>query len=412
MLGISFLNSVLLARYWGPELFGQFSYILSFCALFLPLTAMGLNNIVSQCFIKYAKHSDHYLKSALIIRLAGALMAVIIGYVLAGSFAHSQENLTNIVIFLTMQSFCAFYLIEFYFLATHNVQATQRIRLITILIVNVVKLIAILNHVDLSLLIIIQGSEFVLIALGYLAAYRRSNQNSKRLWSVHTVKVLFHRGKWLFMSGIAAVIYLKIDQVMLANMVGNEQVAYYAAAAKLSEFWYVFPILIANAFNTQLTQLSRQNKAGYQALLHKSLQILAFIALSISVMTYFLAPYIIELLYGMAYQQSAAILSIHIFATIFVFQRAILSKWLIIEGHYHFSLISHGLGAIINLGLNMWLIPLYGGVGAAWASLIAYASASYLFLFFNAKTRAFGLVMSQAMLTSLLAPKYLKQLIK
>ena len=77
---------------------------------------------------------------------------------------------------------------------------------------------------------------------------------------------------------------------------------------------------------------------------------------------------------------SANILSIHIFATLFIFQRAILSKWLIIESYYKFSLMSHGAGAISNIILNLLLIPTYGGIGAALATLFSYMIASFLSL--------------------------------
>ena len=134
-------------------------------------------------------------------------------------------------------------------------------------------------------------------------------------------------------------------------------------------------------------------------------------ALILSITTYFIAPSLIALIYGSEYSSSATILSIHIFASIFIFQRAILSKWLIIENLYKYSLVSSLFGAVTNIALNAILIPQYAGVGAAWATVISYMVASYGFLFFHSKTKRYAQILHLAVLNfpTLLKP-FIKQL--
>ncbi len=67
LLGLGFINNILLARLAGPDLFGEFSYIVSFAAIFSPLAVMGLNNIITKYIVKYTANSHYYIKSALII---------------------------------------------------------------------------------------------------------------------------------------------------------------------------------------------------------------------------------------------------------------------------------------------------------------------------------------------------------
>lgn len=185
---------------------------------------------------------------------------------------------------------------------------------------------------------------------------------------------------------------------MLANMINTQSVAYYAAAAKLSEFWYAFPILIANAYNASIIERRKAGNPQMNDLLIKMLSGFVAAALLISIFVYFLSADIINLIYGKAYASSSEILSIHIFASVFIFQRAVLSKWLIITNQLKFSLITHGLGAVINVLLNLVLIPAFQGLGAAWATLISYAFASYFALFFHTNTRPFAFLMTKAML--------------
>jgi O-antigen/teichoic acid export membrane protein len=61
-----------------------------------------------------------------------------------------------------------------------------------------------------------------------------------------------------------------------------------------------------------------------------------------------------------------------------------------------FSLVTHGLGALINVILNIILIPLYGALGAAIATVVSYSASSYLTLFISKKTREAAWMMSIA----------------
>jgi len=408
ILGMAFLTSVLMARVAGPELFGQYAYITSFTALFTPLCAMGLNNISTKYFVKYPKHSHHVFISALFLRVIGAVACILLGSTSAYLLGIKSEQLTYIVLLLVLQSFSLFYLVEFFFLAKKQVSYTLKIRLTILLCTGAAKIFIIMSGANLLLLLLVHGLEFVAIGLSYLTLYylqgnQNKNQISKAV-SKQSVVSLFHQSKWLLLSGVAAALYLKIDQVMLASFHGAEQVAYYAAAAKLSEFWYVFPILIANAFNPKLIQLKQQCADSYQTFLLQILSFMVASAILISLVTYVVATPLINFIYGEEYRMSANILSIHIFATLFIFQRAILSKWLIIESYYKFSLMSHGAGAISNILLNLLLIPTYGGIGAAWATLFSYMIASFLSLAFTSKTREFMQLMITAMIKW---PKYL-----
>ena len=91
-------------------------------------------------------------------------------------------------------------------------------------------------------------------------------------------------------------------------------------------------------------------------------------------------------------------MAIHIWASIFIFWGQILSKWLVNERLLVFSPIRHGVGAVINITLNLFLIPVYGGIGAAIATVISYAVASYLACFLYPKTRIAGKMMTLAII--------------
>ncbi|HBS6199539.1 TPA: polysaccharide biosynthesis C-terminal domain-containing protein, partial [Klebsiella pneumoniae] len=129
---------------------------------------------------------------------------------------------------------------------------------------------------------------------------------------------------------------------------------------------------------------------------------LFFCALIISIFITIIAHTAINILYGEAYAESATILIIHIWASLFVFMRAVLSKWLVIENMLPFSLVTHISGAIVNIILNLILIPKMGGIGSAIATVISYSISSYFSLFIFKRTRVMGWIMTKAIFTCFL----------
>jgi Na+-driven multidrug efflux pump len=84
--------------------------------------------------------------------------------------------------------------------------------------------------------------------------------------------------------------------------------------------------------------------------------------------------------------------------------RAALSRWILIENALYFSMLNQGLGALSNIGLNYILIPFYGGKGAAWATLISYAIASFFALVIYRRTRPVFWLMLKALIAPLRYP--------
>jgi O-antigen/teichoic acid export membrane protein len=122
------------------------------------------------------------------------------------------------------------------------------------------------------------------------------------------------------------------------------------------------------------------------------------LALPIAVGVSVLSGPLIFLLYGTSYAESAPILAIHVWAGPFVFLGAALSRWLIAEDRLRFSLVRHGTGALVNVALNLILIPPLGGIGAAISTLVSYAVASFGACFLYAPLRGQAWAMVRALL--------------
>jgi PST family polysaccharide transporter len=215
---------------------------------------------------------------------------------------------------------------------------------------------------------------------------------------------LFSKSWPLILSSIAASIYLKIDQVMLAEMVSVEEAGVYAVAARMSEVWYFIPQLLATALFPSLLRTKQVSEQLYAQRMRMCLAAFALTALAIAVLATVFARPIVSGLFGPEYAGAAAILQIHVWGGIFIFQRAVASKWMIAENLFVFSFVSHGIGALLNIVLNVLMIPRWGALGSAVATVISYAGASYLFTFCSRRTWPMARMMTETLFLPLALP--------
>ncbi|MDP4536904.1 flippase [Alkalimonas collagenimarina] len=400
-MAANLLVALLLARSLNPEGYGSLSYLLAIIALVGPLTSLGLNAIITRELVNQPERNDAIMATASGFRLLGAgvgtalcLILAVTGWGLSGAVDQWAMAMLALANLLT-----AFHVIEFWFQAHVAAKAVARMRVSVIVLFSIAKIIAALSGAGLLLICGLFALEMACIGIGFMLIYRRAQGAIQ--WNELDASYglqLLKQGFWLVLSGIAAVIYLKVDQVMLAQMVNREAVGVYAVAARLSEVWYFFATAIAISLFPALLKLKQTNPDRYQQRLQQICDVLFVAALVLAIGITLIATPLVRILFGQDYLPAAAILTIHIWGSVFIYMRALVSKWLIAEHLLAFSLVSHGLGALINIAANWYLIPLYGGIGAAWATILSYLVASYIAFWFASSTRPIAKVMTRSLL--------------
>jgi polysaccharide transporter, PST family len=386
-------------RYLGPDQFGVYNSVLAFITLFASFTTLGLSGIVVRDLVRYPNDKNEILGTAFFLKTIGALVGYIsiiaIAYLVQGE---DPKTLEYILIYAFGMFFQPFLVIDLWFQSQvkskYVVIATSTASVVSSLLY----IVMIITRQPLVAFVLVATGELLLNAIVLVVAFMLTKSNMLQWrFRLNKAKELLGQSWWLILSGIGAMINLKIDQVMLGIMSTNEEAGFFAAAVRLSEVWYFVPGFVAVSVFPALVKLRSTNYPRYRQRLQDLFDVLATIALAVAILGSIFSGLVIRLVYGEAYSRSADILSIHIWAGIFVFMGEILSKWLINENVLEFSIIRHGAGGIINILLNLVLIPLYGGIGAAIATVISYATASYLACFLYPKTREIGLFMTKAL---------------
>jgi len=183
------------------------------------------------------------------------------------------------------------------------------------------------------------------------------------------------------------MIYMRIDQIMIGEISGPANLGLYTAATKVSEIWYFIPLAVVSSYAPGLVESKKQDEKRYANDVLSLFQIVTITSISIAIPMTFLSDLVIRILYGNAYAGSGSILAIHIWTSIFVSLGVAQTPWTLNEGLMKLALLRTVWGAIINIGLNLVLIPLYGGIGAAIATLVSQALSSCVLNFMDKRTR-------------------------
>lgn len=400
IMATNLLVTLILARSLGPESFGVLTYLLALLTIIGPIMSMGFNTIVTREIVNKPGDQSKIMSTTTLFRLVGGVLGN--GLLLAWAWGFSDFAVGELKIFTLMALFNiahAFQVVEFYFQAIVSIRLVSIMRSVVVIVFAMAKIALALLTDSLWLLALVFGIEFLILGLGYAVLYQlKGNGFNWRSVDFGYGFTLLRSAFWLILSGISSILYLKIDQVMLGNMAGFSDVGTYAVAVRISEVWYFVAEAISISFFAMLLKHRANSSSAYHRGLQKlcdGLFVLAFfLALSITLT----ATPLITILFGEDYRAAGTILAIHIWAGVFVFMRALASKWLVAENILVFSLVTHGIGAVVNIVANYFLIPRFGGIGAAWATVLSYAIASYFAFWLSARTRPIAWIMTSSML--------------
>ena len=379
-----------IARYLGPEQFGLFSYAQSFAALFLALATLGLDGIVIRELVKDESRANKLIGTAFVLKLIGAIVVFVI-LAIAVNFT-SNDTYTNTLIFIIASAtiFQAFNVVDFYFQAKVLSKYVALTNAMTLFISSVVKIVLILNEASLIAFVWVVLFDSVVLAAGLIYIYIKKNTTfSIRNLSFDKLTAIdLLRDSWpLILSGIVTSIYMRIDLVMIKEILDTEAVGQYAAAVRLSEAWYVIPVVIASSLFPAIVNVKKQNEELYYLRLQRLYNLMTWMAITIAIAMTLLSGWVVDLLYDSQYDQAGGVLMIHAWSGIFVFLGVASGKWFLSENLQVLAFWRTFYGMIINIVLNIFLIPKYGIQGAAAATLVSQSVAAYFFDFFNSKPR-------------------------
>lgn len=371
-LALGMFVTALVARYFGPEQYGVLNYALSFVAILSIGATLGFETLGVKEIVEKKKDEGVVLGTTFVLRGIGALGIVVIAYTLIRVVEPENQVLHSIVtvmaVVLVVRSV---EVIEYWVQGHQKVKFSSLIRMVAFTVVSAYKIILVRNQGTLRHLSYAYLLDATLVALGLMAVYRYTNGN-RRPWHFDRRygKELLSQSWYIMFSAIMMTVFTRIDQLMLGSMMPSQSdLGIYSAAAKIATMWYFVPGAITKAFQPIILS---EAATAEKALKHAQVMynVIAWVGIGFGIVISLTSGIIVNLLYGEAYSEASRILTISIWAGTFATLGGARAVWLIKEGKQKYSLYSTGVGAVVNIALNLFLIPLYGGYGAAIATLI------------------------------------------
>lgn len=388
-MAVGLFVGIWVARYLGPNQFGLLNYAQSLVFLFTAISTLGLDGIVVRELVKDESRRDKLMGSVFGLKLFGSIM--ILPVLALAVQLTSNDAYTNLLIFIIASSaiFQSFNVIDFYFQSRVLSRYAAWANTIVLAISSTIKIILIMNEAPLTAFAILVTFDALVLAMGLAYFYAKADRQKILAWRFEwqTAKELLKDSWPLILSGLVVSIYMKIDQVMIKEMLDAEAVGQYAAAVRLSEAWYFIPMAVASSLFPSIVNAKKQSEHLYHSRLQQLYTLMIWLAIAIAVPITFLGGWLVNLLYGAQYVQASGVLTIHIWTGVFVFLAVASGKYLTVENMVMKIFYRNIFGVIVNIVLNILFIPMIGIKGAAIAILASWIVSGYLYDFFDKDTR-------------------------
>ncbi len=373
------VTSVWLARYLGPAQFGTYSLVLGTVAMASSLVPLATDQILQRELLASPQDEGTILKTALVMRLVGGVIAAASALVTIGLLRPDQPTIGLIAVMAGGS--LIFYpaeVLTVWFMSHLGMRNVFLSKVPPLVMVFTLRIALILMGAPLFAFIGVAALEAVLCALCLVIVFTKRGarfDSSDFSWGRGGA---IWRDSWpLLLAGIGTALYLKIDIVMLGAISGDQELGIYGAATRLSEVWYAVPTIVGFSLQPLLFTLRTQQPERYDHLKTALYGAMAWSGIGVGVATWFVAIPLCVLLFGPQYGASGSVLAIHIWAVVPMFLMVTSQCFLIAERQGAIALVRTAVGLTINVLLNLVLIAPFGARGAAIATVVSYGCALF-----------------------------------
>jgi PST family polysaccharide transporter len=371
---VGVLFGILIARTLGPAAFGQLGFAQALVAITGVFALLGLETVVVRDLVRQPNRAGEVLGSAATLRLAGALFGFAAAMA-AIRILRPQDTQSHMLaaVLAAGSLFQATDVVELCFQANSRFRTTAIARIAACLVNAALRALLLLSGASVVAFAWAFTFESALGSLLLFLFYRRIRAGPwPWLPNLARMRQLVREAWPLAVSALIVMAYMRIDQLMLGQLLGPEALGVYMAAVKLTEMWYILPIALAASAFPHIVAAHEHGNDAFLNSIYGLYRILGAAALLLSATLALASDLIVALLYGVQYAGAADVLRIYAWATIPVFMGMASERYLIASGHTGVALARTALGFATNVLLNLLLIPRMGAVGAAWATAASY----------------------------------------
>lgn len=199
--------------------------------------------------------------------------------------------------------------------------------------------------------------------------------------SIKSLKIALPYG----IHAILATLYFQIDTVFLSYFKGDAEAGYYQAAMRILMATMMVYEVVISAFFPVIAASIKNDKEKFDKYALFLNKVVTYIGLVFGIGIFIFSKPIINLLYGTQYQNSIIIMQILAVVIFLRFLGAGYALFITAAEEQKYRAIGVSLSAVVSIILNIILIPKYGAIGAAIASLITHVVLNSIYFYFSVK---------------------------
>lgn len=365
-----FVITILIARSLGDTVFGQYTFIVAYTQLFLMILDFGLPLIAIRDMSHDLKKMRSYLNTIFTLKIALSVFTIIL-IVSVTSFLNKPPLIKTLIYVETI--FIAAYSFNELLRSVFRAHEKFIYESITKIAESIVLLVFILIALSAQSLVLVIVSFAASSLLGFLitGALVYARFTPIRLsFNFPLVKKIIYSAWPLALANIFVIIYFRIDAVMLSFIRGDAVTGWYNAAYQLMYAFIFIPGFIMMSFHPYLSRLAKISLSRTKKLYVRLLFLMGAGGFLLLGLVFFTASPLIRIAYGPSFSPSRPALQILAVAVFFSFLSHVLLFTLTALNKQSIYTWAVGLGMVLNIALNLALIPRYSLYGAAWATVI------------------------------------------
>ncbi len=373
------LVGIIVARYLGPEQYGLMNYVISYVFLFQTFALFGLDSIEIREEARGQKSYSTIIGTAFFLKLFFGCCCILVAITTSWLMEADSYTTLLIAIYSLVVVLNSLNVIRNYFTAIVQNEYVVKAEISRTLISIAIKLILLMLDANLTWFIVAYLFDFVLLGTGYVMAYR-TKIGSLREWhfDMDYAKFLLKESFPLLLTNAAVIIYQRIDQVMIGNMIDKSSVGFFSVAAKFTEVLIFLPMILAQTITPILVQARERSITEYQAKAQQFMNISFWLSLLVSVFVSVISYWLIRYTFGPAYLPAVAVLQVMAFKAASVALSNTAGAMLVTEGLQRWAICRDSIGCAVCIILNYLLLPRYGVTAAAFVSIASNIAAGYL----------------------------------
>lgn len=388
-MGIALFVGLWVARYLGPDQFGSLNYAISFVSLFGVIVSLGLDSIVVRDIVRFPELKHEILGTAFSLRCVGGIVSIPIA-IWASALLRPKEPMVQLLVSISAigSLFSAFDVISFWFQSQVEAKYSVVVRNVAYVATSALRVVLISIQAPLYTFAIATVGELILGGIGLAFSYQWKERDIyKWFYSFDRAKVLLRDSFPMIVTGAVTIIYMRTDSIMIGQIMTDRDVGLYAAVMKLAEMWYFIPASIIGTIFPFVVKLKNTNEKLYYERAQQLFTLMAALSYTVAVPISLFSGQLMTLFYGQDYVDGGNILAVYGWAGLFVSLGVARGPWMVAGDLLNFRATAAGVGALANVILNLTLIPQFGIMGAAIATVISQCIASYLSNAFYSGTR-------------------------